>query len=329
MKAFDLYGLLQNNGLIVFSDAAGAKACLAFAEILKIRGFSASIKLISNKQYDFYNDWSHEVLVLENFSPNHFDEETDWLFTGTSHPDRSQGFELYYIAEAEQRNIVSYSFIDHWTNFLLRFQLKNEIVLPGRVIVLDELAKQNAILDGIPNECVLIHKNPYIEYIEKYRAARLSFKEVRNLMGISNSVKVVLYAPDPISISNTDNSWDFDEISALQDIAEVTSDFEDIVVLIKKHPLQPANTLELFTFDHNNIKMARDGIDNLELILNADLIIGFFSNMLIEANALDKKIIRYFPASLHKDSIAHLQIGEIVESKTGLKNTINKLLYNI
>jgi CDP-glycerol glycerophosphotransferase (TagB/SpsB family) len=45
--------------------------------------------------------------------------------------------------------------------------------------------------------------------------------------------------------------------------------------------------------------------DALELIHASDLVVGFYSNLLLEAEALGKQVIRYFPANEEADPLKH------------------------
>ena len=63
------------------------------------------------------------------------------------------------------------------------------------------------------------------------------------------------------------------------------------------------------------------------LIFYSDLIIGMFSNILIEANYLQKDILRIIPSNKNKDPIEHLSVGRVIRSEKELKNAfLSKLL---
>ena len=59
---------------------------------------------------------------------------------------------------------------------------------------------------------------------------------------------------------------------------------------------------------------------SLNIILYySDIVIGFFSNMLIEAQILGKQVLRYLPLSTKNDPLNHLNVGEIVELHSLMK----------
>jgi len=322
-----MYQQLAGNGVIVFSDPAGAKACLALVAILKKKYPSASFRIFSNKQYDFYKDWPVQVEIRSDVHEELLsDINPAWIFAGTSHPDSSNRFELGWIRVARKLAIPTWSFIDHWTCMSLRFEDGGIYTYPDHIVVVDELAKTLAVNDNVPENLLAVCKNPYIEYICDYWIPRQDVAMVRKTLGIGPE-RMLLYAPDPFSLRNEDGYWEFDELTALKDLLAVCSAFSDVKVVIKKHPLQPQGSLEAVAadFDNNQYIFAPD-LDNLDIMNAADLIVGFHSNFLIEANALQKDIIRYFPKSQDKDELHHLSIGQKVTNKISLQNSIKTIL---
>jgi hypothetical protein len=270
--------------------------------------------VISNKEYDFYKDWDIDISIQTSFNLKLQVDKPDWIFTGTSHPESSGRFELEIIKQAKRLSIPTWAFIDHWTALALRFQDRDGFTWPDKIIVLDDQAKALAIEDGIPNDLLCIHSNPYIDYIEQYWKPSIPANELKNSIGIKDtSATVILYAPDPLSLRNEEEVWGFNEGIVLKDLLEILKDIPNVVLLIKKHPLQPKGIMEdailHLGYHHIPVHFIKT-INNLELINIADLVIGFYSNFLIEAAALHKKIIRYFPKTGELDPIKHLVIGE-------------------
>lgn len=311
--------------MLAFSDPAGAKACLALAAILEREGFAGKLSAFSNKSYDFYADWHMPVTVVSEGEESFHNVLPDWIFTGTSHPDSSGGFEWKLLKQAQEQGIFSVAFVDHWTSIGLRFQLKGETVLPDEIWLIDEHAKEAALRDGLPENRLRIRPNPYLEYIARYWQPQLNMKTILAEAGI-NATRYVLYAPDPVSLRNANGEWLFDEYSALADLLQATAGIPGLAVLVKPHPLQD---MEALRKQMNSLSCEKDvsvafapRIDNLELMNGAALIVGFHSNFLIEAAALDKKILRYFPNSEEKDAIAHLSIGEKIGNALSLNNKV-------
>jgi hypothetical protein len=321
----------QGSGILGFSDPAGAKACLGLAALLRAEQPGITLSLLSNKQYDFYADWDIPVQVAESFDLSAVMAGADWLFTGTSHPASSGGFELKLIRQARSMGIPSYAFVDHYTSFSLRFILDAEPVLPDHVLVLDEQARTNALTDGLDASLLQLMPNPYLSYISRLYCPGLDLQEVRDRLGITNSkARLVLYAPDPISLRNENGAWTFDELSTLDDLLTILNDCPGTFLAIKAHPLQPMAGLQCRldaarAANHTTVVLA-EGLPNLDLMLAADVVVGMQSNFLMEAHALGRPVLRYFPASAEQDALQHLEIGKKICSPDQLQQALQHIL---
>lgn len=323
------YDRFKGNGLMVFSDPAGAKACLGLAEILSKENQTQKIHAISNRQFDFYSNWDIEVHIAEkgNFG---FPNEINWIFTGTSHPESSARFEQKVWEIAKERSIISYSFVDQWTNVSLRFMRSDgQLCFPDKVLVLDNKAYEIAVTEGIPEEKLEIIDNPYFEYVRKYYSAKLSSTEICDMYGVSQEAVLILYGPDPLTLRGYDSVMGFDEAQVLEDILLATASFE-ASILVKPHPLQPKGVFEkvLSKYLDRKVILVQEPIDNLDLMVASDVVIGFYSNFLMEAQALGKEVIRYFPNSGAPDPIAHLAIGQKVTNFITLQEQLHYIYGN-
>jgi hypothetical protein len=287
------------NGVFVFSDPAGAKACLALNEILNIEQVQGNRKLYSNKNYSFYKQFESdvEIVFIENITD--ISDKFDWIFTGTSHPQSSGGFELLMLNSITAKN--SFSFIDHWTNFKLRFTLDDKIILPATIFVVDEKAKQLAINDGLPEKDLFVFENPYLIYLKKYKQSFVSRNFFCNTLDISLTKKIILYAPDPISLRSSDER---NEILVLEELIEICDN--TITLLLKLHPLQPLGVIGKIIETNPHLKLIDDNVFlPQDVFKNVDCIIGFYSNYLLEASTINKNIIRYILNNNQIDYLAH------------------------
>ena len=221
------------------------------------------------------------------------------------------------------KNIVaktSFSFIDHWTNFALRFSLKDEIVIPTIIFVLDEKAKQLAIEDGLPEDKLLLMENPYLTYLKSYVKSSTSKTSFCNLLDISFSKKIILFAPDPISLRSSEER---NEISILKELIEICN--TEFTLLLKLHPLQPLDIIGKIISTNPSIKLIKDELFlPQDVFKNVDCIIGFYSNYLIEASTLNKNIIRYIFSNNQVDYLSHALSNNsiVVDNKKDLKFAI-------
>ncbi|MBS1645323.1 MAG: CDP-glycerol glycerophosphotransferase family protein [Bacteroidetes bacterium] len=318
--------LLQGSGLFAFSDPAGAKACLGLAGILSKENPGQKIHAISNRQFDFYSDWDIEVCVsgMGNFL---FPNEVDWVFTGTSHPEYSERFEQEVWKAANEHRVISYSFVDQWTNISLRFLGSDgQTCFPDKILVLDRKAYEIAVAEGLPEEKLEIIKNPYLEYIQKYHLTKFSRSEICAMFGVSQEAFQILYGPDPLTLRAYDSVMGFNEAQVLEDILLATTSFE-VCILVKPHPLQPKGVFEkvISKYSDRTLILVEEPVDNLDLMVASDVVIGFYSNFLIEAHALGREVIRYFPDASAPDPIAHLTIGQKVTNFISLQEKLHNI----
>jgi hypothetical protein len=317
----------HGKGLFLFSDPSGAKSCLALASILKKESYPGDFELISNKAYDFYADWDLAVIVNERFDLNNVKNKPDWVFTGTSHPESSKFFEVRQITRAKQLNIHVYSFIDHWINFKLRFEGLLISELPDEIWVVDEEAGKLAIKEGLPEAQIRIRGNPYHYYLKHYWKPKFADKNYLTTLGIPANHFHILFAPDPFSLRGRDKQVGFSEIDALRDLLNIVTLLNsNMFLVIKLHPLQPEDQIRdlLNASVKINYKLIVDA-DVPELINSCDLVIGMYSNLLLEAFILDKKVIRYFPGNKNEDLLRHSTLSETCSDKKELEKQINHL----
>jgi len=298
--------MFEGVGLFVFSDPGAAKAVLAQAK--KLQGTLPRIHLVSDREYAFVEIFDLTVehpsespmQVLNSIKP-------DFVFTGTSYTSK---IELSYLQAARKMGIKTYSFIDHWTSMKERFIDDGNLILPDKILVIDEEAQNNAIENDIDEGLVQVFGNPYYDFLKTWKP-NLSKNDLLNRLGIRDSQKkLVVYAPDPISNANGKERWGFDEteatsaISALLDRNSLNIDF-----VLKLHPNQKDHVLDVAG---KKIVIANADIDSNLLIYYADLVVGFFSNFLIEATIMGKSVIRVYVNSFRNDPLEGKEIGDLL-----------------
>jgi len=302
---------LTGKGFFVFSDPGGAKPVLALAESLK--GSLQEFRIVSDRQYNFFDDFLVEVrnttskaaTELALFKP-------DFLFTGTSY---TSSVELEYIKAAKELSIYSFAFVDHWTNIRERFQRNGKEYLPDKILVIDEKAKQLAIGSGIDKDKLIVFGNPYHKVLKNWKPA-LTKAELFQKLGLDNlQKKIVLYAPDPLSNVDGINTFGFDEIMATKIFVKTIKELDDkFYFLLNPHPNQNVEMLE--SLGENEMRILCAGTDVNTILYYADLVIGFFSSILIEAAIMNKPVIRFFINDRAKDPFAGMNVGEIAYPET-------------
>ncbi len=308
----------------VFSDPAGANACMGFARLGEAFEGRSSL-LFCNKRYD---QQEMKNLQVVNEVPDFKAIGVDSVFAGTSHPESSGYFELHCIREAKEAGIKTISFVDHWVNFRLRFLDENkELVLPDEIWVLDEKARQLAVEEGLPEFILKINSNPYHQYLESLWKPSFEDKDYLEELNISREGFQILFAPDPLSLRDGKKTAGFTEDEALEQLLDVLTLLKvPVQLIVKCHPLQPVDILEEAVKKSKiPVHLVRSA-DTLELVHAADLVIGFYSNLLLEAKALGKDVIRYFPGNEKADLLIHFKDIPKLDTKEALLTTIKNYI---
>ena len=309
---------LNEKTLFVFSDPGGAKPLLSLVEVNKLE----NVLIISDRYYSFYNEFKSEVKILNQDIDtiiNIFKPEL--IFTGTSY---TSDIEKTFIKKSIEKNIKCFSYIDHWTNILKRFENKEgEVILPNQIWVIDERAKQIAIENGIDKNKIIICGNPYHDLLLKWKP-NFSKSQFINLARIINIREFILvFAPDPLSNINGMSKFGFDEFSVLSTLVTFfnrnSKELEKWVVLIKAHPNQNCDKIKNIITNNSNFYLLPEDINTNATLFYADIVMGFFSSILIEANIMKKKVLRFINIELQDDPIRDLNVGLIVNKETLLK----------
>ncbi len=305
--------------LIAFSDPGGAKPLLAFAE----QNVFKDLLVASDREYPFYTDFKTRVIqkkeidlteIIQSFNP-------DFIITGTSYPSI---FEKTLLQLSLQSNINCAAYIDHYTRMNDRLQLEDgTFIQPNEVWVIDERAKQIAEDSKIQNDSIEITGNFYQTWLKNWKP-KLTKSAFLDLYQIPKpNDKILLFAPDPLSNIDGMEKYGFDELTVTKELVDfITSNqiSPNITIWIKAHPNQDILKLEAIVRSIDNIVLLPTEVDTNTAIFYSDIVIGFFSSILIEADLLQKKTLRYLPKKLNPDPL---------ESKLKIFNSLSEMFNTI
>lgn len=310
---------LKGRGLFVFSDPGGAKPLLAFVKLLQEQ--LKDYKIISDRKYSFFYDFELKIdnpdldLDFINFKP-------DFLFTGTSYTSK---LEINYIKKAKSENIISYSFVDHYTDISKRFINEGVPTIPNKILVIDESARKIALNEGIANSCIDILANPYHQYLRQWEPGNL----IRDFFNEHKITKrnIITIALDPLSNAGGINKFGTDEAIILNKIllALKKQKLNETLIVIKSHPNQNIKLIQEVIDVFNLDILLIEKIDTKVLIHISNIVVGIFSNFLIEAKIMKKNIVRV-TQNLNEDPLLNKNIGIVCKNELELDNTFNKLL---
>ncbi len=313
---------LSGNILFVFSDPGGAKPCLSLIEENCLK----NVTVISDRQCSFYKDFKTEIRIVNQDFKQIVDKiNPDLIFTGTSY---TSDIERRFIKIAQNQNIPCYSFVDHWTSISKRFVAKDgEMILPDQVWVIDERARQIAIKEGIIEKKIIISGNPYHDWLRKWKPTISKAAHLSQIQIPVKGRKVLLYAPDPLSNINGLEIYGFDELSATSALVDLfeknKTELNGWLVLVKAHPNQNRDKLNKIIAGKEHFFMLPEEIDTNTMLYYADVVMGFFSSILIEASIMKKPVFRFLDESFNNDPFAELNVGRRVNKHSFISELIN------
>lgn len=226
------------------------------------------------------------------------------LVTGTSWGD---DFELQLLAKANLNNIVTIAILDYWSNYKSRFAYAGGYVYPKYYLVMDELARKEALDEGVPEDIIQVMGHPGLQ---KY----LDIK-VENTKGNTLETKNCLLLSQPLSLLYGD-TLGYTEDVFLQDCIEVLKAL-GIQFAIKFHPKDREEIKDKYSF-----YQVQGNLE--ELLNNYDVVIGMSSMALLHAHLFGKHIISYQPNLLKTDDCITNKLGitKLITTKLVLEDIL-------
>ena len=303
---------LKGKILFFFSDPGGAKPCLAISDQLN----KENIKIISDRYFSFYSIFKSKVTVVKN----HYDLlaiikdfNPDIIFTGTSY---KSNLEKIVTIIAKRESIKIFSFVDHYTFIQNRFILDEKPPLfPDEIWLINDEVKNNAIKENIPNEIIFVSRNPYHNWLKEWEP--IVSKEVHyRSLNLMMEKKYIVFAPDPLSNINGIEIYNFDEFSASKQIIKQVNNAskkfkKNYHFLIKPHPNQSIEGLYDIFEGNENFTILSKEVDTNHIIYFSDIVLGFFSSILLEAKIMRKTVIRFWGYDYLNDPFENENIGII------------------
>jgi len=334
----------QGKGIFVFSDPAGANSTLALIDnILKCGGknnedfmvFTNSIgafpneyiNLVKIKDFNikFYSD------ILDKFKP-------DYIFTATSGNNYEHNIRLL----SKEKRIRTIAFIDHWTSYFKRFTFNNKTLFPDEIWVINNIAKKEAVEAGLPEEKIFISGNPFYEKIRKFipKVEKECFLRSHDILV---DKKIIMFISENLRESFPKDAKDkctlgFDEFTVLSDILNSffqmhnkdLIDFSKYLFLIKIHPREKMDKFDSLIknrkYNFLNIEV-RKKIDPLTITYYSDYVLGMFSNMVIEALLMEKKVLRVQTGQIGEDLLKFDELNcKLITKRENLLNYLIKFM---
>ncbi len=326
------------------SDPAGQRACLALAALTGATRFP----VMTNRACGFAPEYG---VACRQIDSAEIPKGAQLVVCGTSHPDSSERFELGVLAAAGARGVRTVAFIDHWTNLRLRFETADGgLTLPDEIWVVDAHAAKLCVQANLPRDRLRVVGHPALHHLRRARPTEPQRSALRQKINLG--ARTILYAPDPLTLrpaartevddpaaipghrSEVDDRHRqspaaglgeaFDEVIAAGDIADAIVG-AGVTVLVRHHPLAPQaarlGVAEAFQRVGADFRESDGALTGAQAACAADVVVGMYSNFLLEARALGRPVIRYLPGD-RRDPLGHLSFGRRVTTPATLAEAL-------
>ncbi|OPY58783.1 MAG: hypothetical protein A4E55_00657 [Pelotomaculum sp. PtaU1.Bin035] len=240
------------------------------------------------KLNDAYATPKEEALEkIENIIAN---QQLLGLVTG-----RSWGtdIELHAISRCKKANIPTILILDYWSNYALEFNNSPNIcAYPDYYIVMDELAKKEAISEGVPSNILYALGHPGLDRFVNYK--RIKHQK-------SNSKRKALFLSQPLS-QLYGQSLGYTERSVLEDYILALQSKKNWSLYVKFHPKDD------MSFKQRYIDRSVQG-NLIEILPEFDLIIGMNTIGLLHAVLMDLPTVSYQPNLRQADMCITNKLG--------------------
>jgi CDP-Glycerol:Poly(glycerophosphate) glycerophosphotransferase len=312
---------MKGRRILVFSrDPGGTNAVLPLIEPLRTKG--NEVVVYGKDMAPFiYRRMNMDCLDIRDVVSSGSEAEIDkfvrkvgpdLIVTGTSSEDFT---ERHLWKAAEKAGIASFAVLDQWTNYRLRLVPEGEdstngnvneraLVTPSFFFIMDELAKEEMSALGIDRKRLVVTGQPFFDYVRDTgeRFAPREVEELRRELTGNRGGMVFVFASQPITSIHRQNGmaedhWGYTEQTVLKSLMtclrKLVEDLETrLTLVIRLHPKDKPDAYAevLSTAQPVNVIFNRE-TDSALLLKAADLVIGMFSMVLLEAAILERPFI--------------------------------------
>jgi hypothetical protein len=257
-------------------------------------------------------------------------EKPDIILMGTSAQDENNRdiIEHTLTLAGRKHGIPTIAVVDFWSNYSARFSdiYTGEKLrfMPDIVAVMDKYAKDDMILDGVPERHIVITGNPNFDNLESIARAfsvvdRMDIRRKISPDGSWDDAILFFYAANAWKKDTAEYGyWDMDNIRIIGDAINSLPGpvAEKSKAVIKLHPRVPKEDLEEISEyvsgqAAGSLKLISD-VHPYPLILSSDLTLTPFSTTAIEAVYMRKPCISIQPGLKTLDRLAILTKNEVI-----------------
>lgn len=226
------------------------------------------------------------------------------MLVATSHND--QNHEKTFVAAARKRGIPSMALLDFWTNGRARFcdPAGRLLYVPDRIAVMDTAARHSLIAEGLPRDAIVVTGHPGLDALMERKGQLTSTG--RYAAGRASETRRcdvrVLFVSQPLREIHRACAADllgYDEQSVLDDVIDALELVArrsriDVTLIIRPHPRESIDAYAGRDSDVIRVVVSKQG-DARATALDADLVVGMTSMLLVEACYLGRPVVSIQP----------------------------------
>jgi hypothetical protein len=318
----------KDRKVLAFAHAAGGGDVIA-PIVRTLRENGADLLLLA-KEPARSRFRSHDVLFLDFYEysdasidavcKKQWDAVPDLVFTSASSLATHDMTERYLWKWAKARGVPSAAILDQWQNYALRFSgvaAEEKLqYLPDRILVMDQVAFDDAVAEGLPHDRLRIAGQPALDDLSR-RCSLETARRLRREIKVSDDTQLVVFVAESLRADFGD-SLGYDEHTMLKFLVDVLSTYlkagqaNSLHVLVKLHP---QNRMDQFTAELADALFPTTVIAQqyqpVEVLQAADLVVGMSSIFLVHAIMMEKPTVSLQLGSKKPSQLIATRVGAI------------------
>jgi hypothetical protein len=215
----------------------------------------------------------------------------DWILCGSSWMSDLEVRAIIFSKKYNKKVVV---FLDHWTNYLERFEFNGERHFPDEIWVGDNYAYELAKTLIQFKSKVILKENPYfIQIKDSYALLNKEVSSSNSILYVCESIKKhasMKYGDDLYWGYNEDTAIDFFFFSLKN------NKIKDCEIVLRPHPADELNKYDWVVEKYKNFDIKIGGkVSLIEEIANSTTVVGCSSMAMVIAVQLGKKVLCSIP----------------------------------
>ncbi len=231
----------------------------------------------------------------------------DALLLGTSW---GASIEKELLRIGQQGGVPALSVVDHWSKYRERFvePESGQVRLPTRIGVIDEIALEQAVADGLPRGRLTVTGQPYLQSLAAASGDPALRRRARRLrtewLGGRQAGGVILFGSELFSDDfppGSPHDLGYGETDALEGLAQALQKLEvrhrrRLKLVVKLHPKENLQRFRPGPLAQERGFLLLEAEPAWPCLLASDVVVGMTSMLLLEAAILRRPAVSYQPA---------------------------------